>query len=354
MDSRCFDFILPASSIADRPVSPRDSARMLCLEGDVLLDLHVYDLAKRLKKGDILVLNDTKVIPARLYGKRLRSQEQFSSKTMEDFEGARVEVLLHLKESCGRWMAFIKGSKKVQTGDKIFFALEFYATVVEKKKEEILLDFHRDDASLLQCLHHYGSLPLPPYLKRKNDVHDNDDYQTCYARNEGAIAAPTAGLHFTPRVFQALENNGILWVFVTLHVGAGTFLPMKEGNIYHHRMHPEWGRISEKTAQMLNSVRFKGGRIVCVGTTSVRLLESSMDPGGRFCAFEGWTSIYISPGYVFKSCEGLLTNFHLPRSTLFVLVSAFCGLQTMHRVYQHAIAQGYRFYSYGDSSLLWR
>ncbi len=348
-----FDFDLPEDRIALRPATPRDSARILVVRpGQELLDRRVADLVDFLEPGDALVLNDTKVIPAQLEGLRVR-----------DGSKARIGATLHLRAAPDRWYAFVRGAKKLQSGDRIRFGHEntsclvgaLDATVLEKGEEgEVLLAFDLSGPALDEALHAVGHVPLPPYiaLKRAEDEQDQTDYQTVYAREEGAVAAPTAGLHFTPELFERLQQKGISTHFVTLHVGAGTFLPVKADDTNDHKMHAERGEVSAQTAQALNDVRAQGQRIVAVGTTSLRLLESATAQDGTIGEWSGETRIFITPGYQFRAVDVLMTNFHLPRSTLFMLVSAFSGLETMRDAYAHAIASGYRFYSYGDASLL--
>jgi len=350
-----FDFELPEDRIALRPASPRHSARMLVVQpGKPLEDRIVRDLPSLLRPGDVLVFNDTKVIPARLSGMRRRGEAV-----------AQIEATLHMRAGPDRWKAFLKPAKRVAVGERIQFGHDaescflgtLEATVAEKGEGgEALLVFHFSGPVLDEAIAAAGHVPLPPYIasKRPEDERDRRDYQTIYAREEGAVAAPTAGLHFTPELFQALDAAGIEQHFVTLHVGAGTFLPVKADDTEAHKMHAEWGEVDERTAEALNGVRERGGRIVSVGTTSLRLLESAADPSGTLKAWSGETDIFITPGYRFRAVDVLMTNFHLPRSTLFMLVSAFSGLETMKAAYRHAIEQGYRFYSYGDSSLLFR
>ncbi|WEX07443.1 tRNA preQ1(34) S-adenosylmethionine ribosyltransferase-isomerase QueA [Chelativorans sp. AA-79] len=350
-----FDFDLPEDRIALRPASPRDSAHMLVVRPDgPLEDRIVRDLPQLLRPGDALVFNDTKVIPARLSGIRRRGEAV-----------AQVEATLHMRAGPDRWKAFLKPAKRVAVGERIQFGHDgescflgtLEATVVEKGEGgEVLLVFDFSGPVLDEAIAAAGHVPLPPYIasKRPEDERDRADYQTIYAREEGAVAAPTAGLHFTPDLFTALEAAGIERHFVTLHVGAGTFLPVKADDTDAHRMHSEWGEVDAATADALNAVRARGGRIVAVGTTSLRLLESAAKRSGRLSAWAGETDIFITPGYRFRAVDILTTNFHLPRSTLFMLVSAFSGLETMQAAYRHAIEQRYRFYSYGDSSLLFR
>lgn len=350
-----FEFDLPEDRIALRPAEPRDAARLLVVKpGDALVNEHVSDLPGLLRPGDALVFNDTKVIPAQLTGIRRRGNV-----------AAQVDATLHMRIGPDRWLAFMRPAKRVAAGDRIQFghggnacflgALD--ATVAEKREAgEVLLVFDLSGPVLDEALHAVGHIPLPPYIasKRDDDERDRADYQTIYAREEGAVAAPTAGLHFTPDLMARLEKAGVERHFVTLHVGAGTFLPVKAEDTAAHKMHAETGVVSEATAASLNAVRQKGGRIVAVGTTSLRLLESAAGSDGLIRGWSGATDIFITPGYRFRSADILMTNFHLPRSTLFMLVSAFSGLETMRAAYAHAIDNGYRFYSYGDASLLFR
>lgn len=347
-----FDFELPDANIALRPASPRDAARLLAVRpGEGLADRIVQDLPSLLRQGDALVFNDTKVLPAQLEGMRERNS-QF----------AMVSATLHMRIAANQWKAFLRPAKRVAAGERIAFAKpgssgRFDAIVSEKGEAgEALLTFDLSGPDLDLALHAHGHIPLPPYIsaKRPEDAADRADYQTIYAREEGAVAAPTAGLHFTPELFAALDAKGVSRHFVTLHVGAGTFLPVKADDTADHRMHGERGEVSAETAAALNAVRKAGGRIIAVGTTSLRLLESSALPDGRFAEWAGETRIFITPGYHFRTADMLMTNFHLPKSTLFMLVSAFSGLETMQAAYRHAIQTGYRFYSYGDSSLLLR
>ena len=333
-----FDFDLPQSFIAQRPAVPRDHARLLVGEG--LADSIMRDLPTFLKKGDILVFNDTRVIPARLKGTRGE---------------ANVEITLHKRENDNTWKVFAKPAKKLQVGNVIEFADNFFADAIEKGQGgEVMLRFNRGGAELLAALEDHGGMPLPPYIKREGlaDARDKSDYQTLFADKKGAVAAPTAGLHFTPELMQALDAKDISHVTVTLHVGAGTFLPVKVDDTDDHVMHAEWGEISPETAETINTARAAGGRVVCVGTTSLRLLESAADENGVLHSFSDETDIFITPGYRFRIVDTLLTNFHLPRSTLFMLVSAFTGLDKMKNIYEAAMDRDYRFYSYGDGCLL--
>ena len=333
-----FDFELPPDRIALRPASPRDSAKLLVARGDRFSDHVVSDLPDLLRAGDLLVFNDTKVIPAQLEGRR---------------GNARIGATLHKREGPRSWRAFVRNARRVRDGDRIDFGNGVTAFAGGRDEEgSFLLEFEGEEPVEL-LLERAGRMPLPPYIagRREADEHDAGDYQTMFAREEGAVAAPTAALHFTPRLMERLTAAGIGHVTLTLHVGAGTFLPVKAEDTRDHVMHSEWGRIEAAAAERLNAVRSAGGRIIAVGTTSLRLLESAADEEG-VKEFEGDTAIFITPGYRFRAVDGLITNFHLPRSTLFMLVSALMGLETMKAAYAHAIAGGYRFYSYGDSSLL--
>jgi S-adenosylmethionine:tRNA ribosyltransferase-isomerase len=336
-----FDFELPRELIAAHPARPRDAARLLVVRTDRIEDRIVHELPDMLRPGDLLVVNDTKVIPARLNGRRGE---------------ARIEATLHKRVGPGRWAAFVRPAKRLKEGDIVAFGDALSATVVAKGEGgEVTLDFGRDDASLLAALDDIGSMPLPPYIPRDApDAADRTDYQTIFARAAGAVAAPTAGLHFTDRLLEALETRGVARTVVTLHVGAGTFLPVKAEDTRDHRMHAEWGRVTGDAVAAIDRTRADGGRIVTVGTTALRLIESAADEAGHVYPFEGETDIFITPGYRFRAVDLLLTNFHLPRSTLFMLVSAFSGLERMKAAYAHAIASGYRFYSYGDACLLER
>jgi len=353
-----FDFDLPEDNIALRPASPRDSARLLVVQPQdtsELTDCSVMDLPSFLRPGDALVFNDTKVIPAQLEGLRRRGADVVTE----------VSLTLHMRVAADRWKAFARPAKRLKPGDRIEFghgsntclmgALD--ATVEEKGEAgEVTLQFDLSGPALDEAILAVGHIPLPPYIasKRAEDEQDRTDYQTVYAREQGAVAAPTAGLHFTDRLFDALDALGVERHFVTLHVGAGTFLPMKVDDTDDHVMHQEIGHVTAEVAERLNAVRARGGRIVCVGTTSLRLIESAAEENGDIRPWSGPTGIFITPGYRFRAVDMLMTNFHLPKSTLFMLVSAFSGLETMRRAYAHAIETGYRFYSYGDSSLLFR
>ena len=334
-----FDFDLPTDRIALRPARPRDAARMLLVEGTQLSDRHVADLANLLRPDDVLVFNDTRVIPAQLEGVRGE---------------AKVGVTLHKRAGLRSWWAFVRNAKRVRDGDVVEFGYGVSAAAVERDESgAIRFDFAGHEPVEL-LLERAGRMPLPPYIasKRPTDAEDAIDYQTMFAREAGAVAAPTAALHFTDAMIAAIDARGIARETLTLHVGAGTFLPVKVDDTADHQMHAEWGRIDQSTAARLNERRAAGGRLIAVGTTSLRLIESAARPDGRIEPFEGDTAIFITPGYRFRAIDGLMTNFHLPRSTLFMLVSALMGLDTMQAVYAHAIAEKYRFYSYGDASLL--
>jgi S-adenosylmethionine:tRNA ribosyltransferase-isomerase len=343
-----FDFQLPPERIALRPAEPRDAARMLVVN-DTLVDRHVRDLPDLLRAGDLLVFNDTRVIPAQLEGTRGSHGDGPQSGP-----GARIGATLHKREGPRRWRAFVRNARRLRDGDSIDFGAGVSATASDRGADgSWALDFAGDEPVEL-LLERAGRMPLPPYIaaRRAADTRDADDYQTMFAREQGAVAAPTAALHFTPALMNALAARGINHATLTLHVGAGTFLPVKVEDTTHHAMHAEWGRIDAATADRLNAVRAAGGRVIACGTTSLRLIESAAGEDGVIRAFEGDTAIFITPGYRFCGVDGLLTNFHLPRSTLFMLVSALMGLERMQAAYAHAIASGYRFYSYGDASLL--
>jgi S-adenosylmethionine:tRNA ribosyltransferase-isomerase len=340
-----FDFALPRDLIADRPAEPRDSARLLVLPAvGEIADRHIADLPQLLRPGDLLVFNDTKVIPARLVGRRGL---------------ATVEVTLARDLGGGAWRAYAKGARRLRPGDRIEFAADLAAEMVEKCPEgEVILRFDREGGAFREALARYGAMPLPPYIKRQRggdaggDPPDRTDYQTIFARAEGAVAAPTAGLHFTPALLDALAARGVEWVTVTLHVGPGTFVPVKAEDPREHRMHAEWGLVSAEAADRVNVVRARGGRIVAVGTTSLRLLESAAAESGEMREFSGETRLFILPGYRFRAIDLLLTNFHLPRSTLLMLAAALAGLDRIKSAYVHAIAERYRFFSYGDACLI--
>lgn len=350
-----FDFDLDRSLIAAHPTNPRDTSRLLDLSDEnAINDRHFYDLPNILQEGDLLVFNDTKVIPARLYGTRGE---------------AKVEVTLYRPVDGIKWWSFIKNAKRLHPDDHIAFytddispeASDFGATVIEKKDDDgVLISFDCPAEKLAANLQKYGLMPLPPYIKRDKPTqggiwdkyNDKENYQTIYAHYEGAVAAPTAGLHFTPRVFDALEKKGVEKVFVTLHVGAGTFLPVKTSDTKDHKMHAEYGEITPEACETINRAKKEGRRVIAVGTTSLRLLESAADDNGILHPFAGSTNIFITPGYKFKIIDMIVTNFHLPKSTLFMLICAIAGTERMKKAYQHAITEKYRFYSYGDSSII--
>ena len=335
-----FDFELPPERIALRPARPRDAARMLVVEGErPFADRHVRYLPQLLRAGDVLVFNDTRVIPAQLEGRR---------------GDARIGATLHKRLDLRRWQAFIRNAKRLKPGDTVEFGRGVSALAEERHADGSFTLAFAGDEPVEALLERAGTMPLPPYIagKRATDEADRADYQTMFAREEGAVAAPTAALHFTPELIAALDSTGIARETLTLHVGAGTFLPVKAEDTESHAMHAEWGRIDAATAERLNDARSAGGRLIAVGTTSLRLLESAARADGTIAPFEGDTAIFITPGYRFKAVDGLMTNFHLPRSTLFMLVSALIGRERMLAAYAHAIAEEYRFYSYGDSSLL--
>jgi S-adenosylmethionine:tRNA ribosyltransferase-isomerase len=337
-----FDFYLPPERIALRPVRPRDAARMLVVRGgDAPFDDNdVLDLPALLNPGDVLVFNDTRVIPAQLEG--LRGE-------------ARIGATLHKRLDLRRWQAFIRNAKRLKVGDTITFPAGVAAVAEERHDDGSFTLAFGGDEPVEVLLERAGRMPLPPYIAQKRggaDEADRADYQTIFAREDGAVAAPTASLHFTPRLLDALDAAGVIRATLTLHVGAGTFLPVKADDTADHRMHAEFGRIPAETAALLNEARARGGRIIAAGTTALRLLESAADEGGTIQPFEGDTAIFITPGYRFRAVDGLMTNFHLPKSTLFMLVSALMGRERMQAAYAHAVANEYRFYSYGDSSLL--
>ncbi|MAN76950.1 tRNA preQ1(34) S-adenosylmethionine ribosyltransferase-isomerase QueA [Pelagibacterium flavum] len=349
-----FDFDLPEDRIALHPVSPRDSAKMLVVAEDGGLTDHVVtDLETILRAGDVLVVNDTRVIPADLRGTRHRGEF-----------AASVSFNLHKRVDGSTWLAFARPAKRLKIGDRVVFGAtsevcmldELAATVKAVEDGQVTLGFDFSDAVLDEAIKARGAMPLPPYIGAKRDIEERDktDYQTVYAEHDGAVAAPTAGLHFTPELLERLENKGVAIEHVTLHVGAGTFLPMKADDTEDHVMHAEWGVVAPETVERIHAAKAAGGRIVAVGTTSLRLLESAARKTGALEPFADETDIFITPGFGFRVVDVLMTNFHLPRSTLFMLVSAFSGLETMHKAYKHAIDHHYRFYSYGDSSLLFR
>lgn len=334
-----FDFALPQDRIALRPAVPRDAARLLAVTSAGLHDRVMRDLPGLLRPGDVLVFNDTRVIPAQLTGMRGE---------------ARIGATLHKREGPREWRAFLRNAKRVKPGDRVDFSAGVSALALDKDEQGAVLLCFEGEEPVELLLERAGTMPLPPYIaaRRPTDDRDANDYQTMFAREAGAVAAPTAALHFTPELMAALAAAGIGHETLTLHVGAGTFLPVKADDTADHRMHAEWGRIEATTAARLNAVRAAGGRVIAVGTTSLRLIESATGEDGVIRPFEGDTAIFITPGYRFRGIDGLVTNFHLPRSTLFMLVSALMGTERMLAAYNHAIANGYRFYSYGDGSLL--
>jgi S-adenosylmethionine:tRNA ribosyltransferase-isomerase len=337
-----FDFDLPRALIADHPARPRDAAKLLVVAQDHMEDRVFRDLPDLLRPGDLLVINDTRVIPARLGGRRGE---------------VKIEITLHQAEGPSGWRAFARPGKRLRLGDRIHFAEDFTADVAAKGDGgEVTLAFNLAGPDLAQAIERHGAMPLPPYIPRPNgaEAADRADYQTIYARNDGAVAAPTAGLHFTPEVLARLERCGIGVTALTLHVGAGTFLPVKVEDTKDHKMHGEWGTVPAESARRIMAARAAGGRIVAVGTTVLRLLESAAGAGGALAEWSGTTSLFVTPGFRFKLVDLLITNFHLPRSTLFMLVSAFAGLERMKSAYEHAKTHGYRFYSFGDASLLQR
>lgn len=335
-----FDYVLPPNAIAQQPVSPRDSARLLHCKGESLGHFKVFDLPDLLRPGDLLVVNNTKVIPARLFGKRGKMQ---------------VELLLHRRLNPLVWEAFAKPMKRLRPNEQVVFAQDFRAMVRKVLGEGLIeIGFDCAEGELSQQLRRHGHLPLPPYIKRADSSEDKEWYQTIYARHEGSIAAPTAGLHFTPELFARLEAKGIAHVAVTLHVGAGTFQTVKSEELNQHVMHAEEAALTQDVADAINATRRKGGRIVAVGTTVTRTLESAANEKGEVRAWRGETRLFITPGYRFKVVDVLFTNFHLPRSTLFMLVCAFATIQTAKNAYSAAIEAGYRFYSYGDAGLFER
>lgn len=337
-----FDFDLPEALIATRPARPRTSARLLLAEGDKITDMHVFDLLDIFRPGDRLVLNNTKVLPARLFGTRQRGDAV-----------ARVEITLLEPRAVG-WRALAKPLRKVQVGEVIRFSDRLSGTVADKSETDLTLTFDLTGDDFDAALAEAGVMPLPPYIaaKRAADDQDRTDYQTVFARHSGAVAAPTASLHFDEDLLKALAAKGVTFTEVTLHVGAGTFLPVKVEDVTTHRMHAEWGRVTAAAADEINATKRAGGRVIPVGTTALRLIESAAGPDGVLHPWEGETDIFIYPGYRFRVTDALMTNFHLPKSTLMMLVSALMGEERIRRIYAHAIREGYRFFSYGDSSLL--
>ena len=339
-----FDFDLPPELIALRPVRPKTAARLLVSQASQLVDDTVASLPAQLREGDLLVFNDTKVIPARLSGARTRG---------DSIVAVEANLIERLGES--EWRALARPGKRLKQGETIRFAANLSAEILAKEEGGALrLRFDQSGPELDGAIASVGVMPLPPYIaaRRAADEQDNHDYQTVFAENEGAVAAPTAALHFDADLLTALSDRGVKRTTVTLHVGAGTFLPVKSETTGGHVMHFETGEIDQATADLINETKASGGRLICVGTTALRVIETAADDAGRLHAWKGGTDIFISPGYQFKAVDGLMTNFHLPRSTLIMLVAGFIGLDRTHQLYRHAIAEGYRFYSYGDSSLL--
>jgi S-adenosylmethionine:tRNA ribosyltransferase-isomerase len=351
MDVSLFDFELPDELIALRPANPRDSARMLVVHVDGTLEHRlVRDLPDYLRAGDALVVNDTKVIPARLHGRRAPREGR-------DGDGPKIEILLHRRLAPNLFSAFARPARKLLVGDRLRLGQTLEAEVSARGEAgEVDVRFALEGAALDVAIAREGEMPLPPYIagKRATDARDTLDYQTYFAERAGSVAAPTAGLHFTEELLARLAARGVVREHVTLHVGAGTFLPVTVEDTSAHRMHAEWAEMDAATVERLDAVRANGGRIVAVGTTSLRTLETAARADGGLAPFAGDTDIFITPGYTFRTADVLLTNFHLPRSTLFMLVSAFAGLETMKRAYAEAIAERYRFYSYGDACLLFR
>lgn len=342
-----FDFDLPEHLIALRPVKPRPASRLLVAQQGEILDSRFFDLVSFLEPGDRLILNDTKVIPARLNGKRKRISDQ-------GITFAKVEVTLLSIDGNGDWFAMAKPGKRLKEGETIEFSSALNAIVLQKKDEGIILRFNLSGAAFDNELAQNGIVPLPPYIasKRAADVQDFDDYQTVFAEHAGAVAAPTASLHFDQEILEALANKGVSFSKVTLHVGAGTFLPVKSNDVSEHKMHAEWGRIDQRAADEIAKTKRDGGRIIAVGTTALRLIETAALKNGQIKPWTGETDIFIKPGFEFAVADGLITNFHLPKSTLMMLISALMGTEQIRSIYAHAIEEGYRFFSYGDSSLL--
>jgi S-adenosylmethionine:tRNA ribosyltransferase-isomerase len=342
-----FDFDLPEGLIATRPARPRSSARLLVAEGDSIADRHVRDLVDVLCFGDRLILNDTRVIPARLTGTRTRDAGQGPAT-------ARIEVTLLEPTANGGWAALAKPLRKLRRGEVLVFSPRLSAEVASIAEGRLVLCFNLADADFDAALAEAGDMPLPPYIAalRPPDAADRQDYQTVWARRSGAVAAPTASLHFDDALLTALAERGVAFTHVTLHVGAGTFLPVKVEDVTTHRMHAEWGEVTGAAAAEINATRAAGGRIIPVGTTALRLIESAAQPDGTVAPWQGPTDIFIYPGYVFRVTDALMTNFHLPKSTLLMLVSALMGTERMRRIYKHAVERKYRFFSYGDASLL--
>lgn len=343
-----FDFELPEDLIAVRPVVPREAARLLVAREDTISDLHVGDLLEQFQAGDRLVLNDTKVIPARLFGTRERDGAQ-------GITHSKIDVTLLAPRGDGNWLALIKPLKRVKENEEIVFSDGLRARLVSKEDGAAILEFNLEGADFDAALEAAGAMPLPPYIaaKRPADAQDNLDYQTVFARHRGAVAAPTASLHLTSEMLDKLEKKGVEITYVTLHVGAGTFLPVKVDDISDHKMHEEWGEVAAQAASEIAQTKAEGNRVIPVGTTALRLIETAAS-SGEIKPWVGPTDIFITPGFDFNIADGLMTNFHLPKSTLMMLVSAFLTSEMIRNIYAHAIKNGYRFFSYGDSSLLWR
>ena len=339
MDISLFDYELDKDLIAQFPCSPRDSSRLLSCLDNIPKDFHFKKLPDILNSGDVLVINNTKVIPSRLFGKR---------------DNVNIEVTLHIKVKRNQWRAFVKPGKKCRVNDELVFKDRLKAIVIEKFIEgDLLLEFNKDEKDLLQAVNDQGVMPLPPYIKRDNHlVDDKSDYQTIFASSEGAVAAPTAGLHFTDKLINELEKKGIIIAPVTLHVGAGTFLPVKVENVLNHKMHEEWGSLDLNTSELINNAIVNKKRIIALGTTSLRILETiAIKNNGKIIPWSGYTNLFITPGFKFNIVDLLITNFHLPKSTLLMLVSAFYGRENLFKAYDYAIKKKYRFFSYGDSCI---
>ena len=349
MDVSLFDFDLPKNRIAERPARPRDSAKLLQVNGNSFKDYVFRDLPGLLCEGDVLVLNRTQVFPAHLIGSR-------PARSVGGGGDVRIKLDLHRRVDRRTWKAFAKPAKRLQTGDVVIFSKKLQAKILERNGSEVVSAFNLKGTDLDAEIENCGQIPLPPYIlsQRSVDERDAEDYQTIFAREKGSVAAPTAGLHFTPDVFANLKNAGVDIEYLTLHVGPGTFLPVTADNTNDHKMHAEWYALDTKTVMHLNEAKRNNRRIIAVGTTVLRALESSVGENGGLEAHTRETDIFITPGYTFRVVDGLLTNFHLPKSTLFMLVSAVCGLKRMQAAYRHAIDADYRFYSYGDTSLLWK
>jgi S-adenosylmethionine:tRNA ribosyltransferase-isomerase len=342
-----FDFTLPEELIATRPVRPRPAARLLLAQGDAIADRHVADLPDILRPGDLLVINTTKVIPARLFGQRLRDSAQGPV-------SAKIEVTLTEPQPDGSWRALAKPLRKLAEGEEIIFTDSLRAQVVQRGAEDVVLRFNLAGDDFDAELDRAGQMPLPPYIagRRAADAQDREDYQTVFARTPGAVAAPTASLHFDADLLEKLRAMGVGFAEVTLHVGAGTFLPVKVDDVREHKMHAEWGQVTPEAAAQIMATHASGGRVIAVGTTALRLIETAATGPGQIGAWSGKTDIFITPGFRFQLAHGLMTNFHLPKSTLMMLVSALMGRERIMDIYAHAIARRYRFFSYGDSSLL--